>query len=525
MTQRAAKGTGSISPYAGGRFRVRATINGITKTKICSTEREAERQVFRWQEEANEGKLVAGTKVILENAIQAWLNDADHLALTTRQSYKQKLNGYIRHAPIGKLKLSALRPVDIENFLKSLSNGKFAKEKTKFLNKEISKLNPLEALYHQKRVQLVAQLPENDHFEYSRSVQRQCYALIREALKWSAGTDRGWVTRNVALDVTPPSAVTNARRDAGKPGAANEKHGYVLPHEHLMAILDAAQNDRLRLRWLLALDLGLRIGEVLGLCWGDLDEATGTLTIRRQVQHDVENGRTVIVPRVKTPSGQREVPMPEYLISEWKRHARRQKREKEAAGADWEQWTFEGHAYDLVFRQTNGSVISSRLDHTYWEKLLKKTKAVDPITGITGPVPHVRRYVARHSAASRMVAMPNSDILSIASILGHSSADFTLRKYSHALDQKKRATVQGLHEANSTRVHTWLASKADDSRHMTPEERWAYENPEEAAMKEQWATEAVQSDEADLRQRAESRAQMIRAMNDQNVDRMRETGS
>lgn len=463
--QRSDKGTGSIKPYGDGKYRVRATIKGVTKTKIVATEREAQRQVFLWHQEAEQGTLVSGNKITLKQTIQLWIDDSDHLALTTRQSYQQKLDAYIRFAPIGNTKLSALGAVDIENFLRSLANGKFATAKRKVLNEQIRALDKAkkqgDPLTGMKRIQLTAQLPKLDGFQYSRSVQRQCFALIREGLKWAAKSDRKLVSRNVALDVTPPAAMTNAKRDAALPGNKGEKHGYKLAHNDLMAIIEVAEKDRLRLRWLLALDIGLRVGEVLGLCWDDFDEETGVLTVRRQVQHDVEAGGPCIVPRVKTPSGQREVPLPQYMIAEWKRHKRRQDREKRSPF--WKPYVYGGHAYDLVFTQQHGGVISQRLDATWWKKLLLKTKVEDPETGAVKPVEHVRRYVARHNAASRMVAMPNADMLSIAAILGHSSADFTLRKYSHALDEKKRAVISAMNDSNSDRVERWK-DDLDDAR-------------------------------------------------------------
>jgi integrase len=242
------------------------------------------------------------------------------------------------------------------------------------------------------------------------------------------------------------------------------------------------------------------VGEVLGLCWSDLDEETGVLTIRRQVQHDVEAGQPCIVPRVKTPSGQREVPLPEYMITEWKRWKRQHDRERKMEG--WQMYRYDGHAYDLVFTQLDGGIIPQRLDATWWKKLLLSTKLEDPETGKVTPVAHVRRYVARHSAASRMVAMENSDILSIAALLGHSSADFTLRKYSHALDEKKRKTIEDLNRTNTGRVERWKDA-LDDERMGRTGEDIPPELEEERAAMAQWEEEDLARQHADRDKRLE----------------------
>lgn len=493
--QRNEKGTGHTTAYGDGKLRLRLTIGGVTKSKIVNSEREAQKQVFLWHQEAEQGTLVSGNKITLKQTIQLWIDDSDHLALTTRQSYQQKLDAYVKYAPIGDIKLSSLRSVDIENFLKTLANGKFAAAKTKVLKPQINALekkikNGSDKVNKLRRVQLIAQLPESDNFRYSRSLQRQCFALIREGLKWAAKADRKLVSRNVALDVVPPAAMTNAKRDAALPGSKGEKFGYKLSHNDLMAILAVAEKHRLRLRWLLALDLGLRVGEVLGLCWEDFDDETGVLTIKRQVQHDVEAGQPCIVPRVKTPSGQREVPLPEYMVAEWNRWKRRQEREKGAPG--WKQYRYGGHDYDLVFTQEGGGVISQRLDATWWKKLLQSTEVRDSKTGLVlvPAVEHVRRYVARHNAASRMVAMPNSDILSIAALLGHSSADFTLRKYSHALDEKKRKTIEDLNMTNTGRVERWKDSLDDELMGRTGE-HVPDELKEERRVRAEWDKEDI----------------------------------
>lgn len=67
---------------------------------------------------------------------------------------------------------------------------------------------------------------------------------------------------------------------------------------------------------LLGFQLGLRIGEICGLKWGDFDLSAGTVTIQRTVTRiSCGNGHTkVIVQSPKTQNSHREIPLPKSLL-------------------------------------------------------------------------------------------------------------------------------------------------------------------------------------------------------------------
>ena len=57
-----------------------------------------------------------------------------------------------------------------------------------------------------------------------------------------------------------------------------------LTAEQTICVLNAVEGHRLAALYHVALTLGLRLGEVLGLQWGDIDWQAQTITIQRQVQ-------------------------------------------------------------------------------------------------------------------------------------------------------------------------------------------------------------------------------------------------
>ncbi len=78
---------------------------------------------------------------------------------------------------------------------------------------------------------------------------------------------RGKITRNVCTLVDPPSP----KRSESSP----------LTVDDARRVLHAAQGVRNSARWTVALALGLRQSEALGLKWSDVDLDRGTLSIRR----------------------------------------------------------------------------------------------------------------------------------------------------------------------------------------------------------------------------------------------------
>lgn len=441
------RGEGSIKPYPGGGFRVRLTVNGVKKSKLVATTKEGRDQVRAWRNQSDEGLLISGAKSELIEVIERWFaqgcKDNPHhrdLAISTIQGYRQKTDAYISHAPIAHVKLSNLTAEHIGTFVRSLADGNFAEHKTKTLTKELNAIKITDPLQGQKRIRIAAQMPKRT--QYGTSIQRQCYAVIRDVLKFAVA--QKLVSRNVALDYSAPGAQTNSQRDAGHLTREQERHGYELSdlqRQKVLSALNKPESARMQLRWTLALIYGVRPGEALGICFSDVDHHTKELVIRRQMQPVTGRGN-ILVPRVKTASGKRTIPLHDDTLKLFREAARRKRREMRSP--DWKQYVFEGREYDLVFTQLDGRYISQRLDDTMWKRFLK-----------FADVPAVRRYVARHDAASQMMAKPGVDHIAVSSILGHSDPSFTWRKYSHALEGKKRSVIDAVGTASVDSVFAW----------------------------------------------------------------------
>ena len=98
-------------------------------------------------------------------------------------------------------------------------------------------------------------------------------------------------------------------------------------------VLKVAADERLHALYVLALCLGLRRGELLGLRWVDIDLNVGKLEVVQSLQRVRGQLRFV---RPKTEDSERTVPLPEICAEAVKDHFERQEAEKEIAGDDWQ---------------------------------------------------------------------------------------------------------------------------------------------------------------------------------------------
>lgn len=180
------------------------------------------------------------------------------------------------------------------------------------------------------------------------------------------------------------------------------------------SVLAAAREQRNAARWSVALALGLRQGEALGLPWDALDLDAGTLTVRQALQRQPGVGLVIVPP--KSRAGRRTVALPEQLRDALRAHRTAQLAERIAAGPAWQD-------HGLVFAQVNGRPIDPRADHRAWRCLLA-----------AAGVRSARLHDARHTAAT-LLLQQGVHARVVMEILGHSQITLTLGTYSHVVPE------------------------------------------------------------------------------------------
>ena len=255
----------------------------------------------------------------------------------------------------------------------------------------------------------------------------QVHRTIRTAL--NEAVRRGHLERNPAeLAKTPPMI-------------EHEEPYSVLEVKQL---IEAAKRERNGVRWVVALVLGLRQGEALGLKWDDIDWMTGLLSVKRsRARPRYEHGcqpncghkyaghcpaRQNVRPQTdttKSRAGKRIVPLPGAIIDLLLAHRESQSVERQRAA---QLWSEEG----WIFADETGRAVNPRTDWDGWKRLLAAAGVRDG-----------RLHDARHTAATDLLLLGVHE-RTIMSVLGWSTTAMASR-YTHII----------------TPIHSDLASRLD----------------------------------------------------------------
>lgn len=201
-------------------------------------------------------------------------------------------------------------------------------------------------------------------------------------------------------------------------------------------LLRAADDRRNSARWAVALALGLRQGEALGLKWADVDTERGVLMVRRSrrrpryvhgcggdcgrkagycKQRRRANPETA---ETKSRAGRRAVGLPAQLGDLLTTHRLKQDIERLLAG---DQWADEG----WVFATPDGHGTSPRTDYDNWKELLADAKVRDG-----------RLHDARHTAATVLLILGVSE-RAVMGLMGWSTTAMAAR-YQHMVDSVRQ---------------------------------------------------------------------------------------
>jgi integrase len=140
-------------------------------------------------------------------------------------------------------------------------------------------------------------------------------------------------------------------------------------------VLRAAEGERLYALYVLALCLGLRRGELLGLRWEDIDLETGTLEVVQTLQRV---GGALRFVRPKTEDSARTIPLPPLCFDALREHRRQQFTERTDTWPDW---------------QENGLVFPSRIGTPMEPDNLRRSWGrIRTMAGLTGTRFHDMRH-------------------------------------------------------------------------------------------------------------------------------------
>lgn len=400
MSKKKANGEGSISKRADGRYMARYTVNGKRKTIYGTTHGEVREKLNEKLNEIAKGEYIEPSK----NTVGKWLKDwlVVYAFPTVKQSTYVSYEGYIRlhiNPELGDTKLTALTMEQLQLFFNKLSTA------TK------------------KRKALAPKTIKN------------IYNMFHSALDQAVINHK--IIRNPLLGIKLPKVIKKEIRVL-EPEEQDKLQRAALRSEELQAF-----------GVIFTLNTGVRLGELIGLQWKDVNFQKHTFRIRRTVgrlskvgedgnlvkKSDTVSSTEIVIRTPKSITSGREIPMFDELWNGLMEYRERQREMIEALGSDYDD-------QDFIFGTTMGKVYDPRVYEDLFKRCLKAAGLND-----------INFHALRHTFATRALEA-GMDIKVLSSILGHAQASTTLNLYGHALPDHKRISMDKMSGYYASSVDT-----------------------------------------------------------------------
>lgn len=352
----------------------------IRKQFYGKTQKEVKTKLEEYKKQLSLGALPTDNKLTLEQWYYTWLFDyrIKDLKPKSFEKYEGIYRNYIKDTQLGRLKLKDLRATHLQKYYNDLIDKD--KKPTSTIKGLNTRLKP----------------------------------CLAEAEK------QGYIQKNYCKLVTLPK--DNTTREIK-----------VLTPEQQKSFIAALVAHELEMLFLTALGTGLRLGEILGLKWSDIDFNTGTLTVNRTLQRVTEidrngNRKSKVIEQVpKTKNSIRTIPIPNNILTKLKDHKIQQSKNKLQLGELYSN-------NDYVFCDNLGYPIDDKRPNRNLKSLLTKLN-IEPL----------KFHGLRHTYATRLfeAGVPPK---TVQVLMGHYDISITLDIYTHVMENTKLEAVDKLNE-------------------------------------------------------------------------------
>ncbi|VHR90008.1 phage integrase [Clostridioides difficile] len=277
MATKIANGEGSIGKYKDGwRSRIMIGYNEdgkpIRKEFYGKTQKEVKDKLDAYKKQYYLSSDISDDKITLEHWFYNWLFEyrIKDLKPKSFERYESIYRNYIKDTDLGNVKLKDLRVSHMQKYYNRLLDS----------NKSIPTI---------------------------RQINTKLKTCLSEAEK------QGLIQRNYCTMVNIPVEKKENRLE-------------ILTLEQQKNFIKAIEGHKLEVLFLVALGTGLRLGELLGLKWFDIDFKNSNLTVKRTLQRTYfidKNGNRelkVLEQEPKTSNSYRTVPIPKDVLNKLKEH-------------------------------------------------------------------------------------------------------------------------------------------------------------------------------------------------------------
>ena len=320
-----------------------------------------------------ENGYTISSDMFISDYLDMWLDDyiKDIRSENTYVKYKNICDKYIIPA-LGDIKLSALKVIHIEKLIRH-----FRKEG----------LNPTST--------------------------QNYYGIIRAALNKAVKLQ--------LLNDNPCKFIDTPKRGKFKANTLTVQEFYLI-YDKLNAELYEDYIFKLALD--IALETGLRRGEMCGLTWDDIDFNNKCIHINQAL---IRVDNTYTISSLKTDSSYRSLPVSDALLVKLENHKKRQKINRVKYGQFYLKNIFNKKEYDLVFTWENGKFI---IPSNFLQRLKRMLKHCNINKNI-------RWHDLRHTNATLLLE-GGASMKTVQERLGHSLMQTTSDTYAHVTEKMNR---------------------------------------------------------------------------------------
>ncbi len=350
-----------------------------TKT-VHGTKAQAKVELAKFVAEVEQGTVIEGKSITFKEFTEIWKRDyaSKELAPSTYKRYcrilETRLLPYFGHFYINKIK-----PTDIMHFYDLLSRDtQLVRKKGNNGKKTLKPLSGKTILEHHRLLR----------------------AMLHKAVYWQL------IISNPAERVQPPRAPKAQRR------FYDDEQCKVL----LKGLNELEENEmKYKVAIILTVFTGVRLGELMGLEWSDIDLNNGIISINKSSQYLSDKG--IFTKNPKTESSIREVAIPDFIVSLLKKLWYEE--QKSIVGDFW-------HNSNRLFVQVDGKSITPSTISKWFKKFIKQIG-----------LPVITFHSLRHTNATLLIAQ-QVDVATVSARLGHAQITTTYNFYVHPIISHNR---------------------------------------------------------------------------------------
>lgn len=375
---------GSIEKRGKDSYRLVCTngydLNGniIKHTKtIHGTKKDAQIELAKFVADVQNSLVIEGKSLKFSEFTEIWKRDygSKELAPSTYKRYCRMLETrilpYFGHFYINKIK-----PTDIMQFYDLLSKDtQLVRKKSNNGKKTLKPLSGKTILEHHRLLR----------------------AMLHKAIYWQL------IVSNPAERVQPPKAMKPKRR------YYDDEQCKVLL-ENLTELSE--EQIKYKVAIILTLFTGVRLGELMGLEWDDINFKDGIVCVNRSSQYLAEKG--VFTKTPKTESSIREVGIPDFVVSLLEEYKLWYDNQKKFCGELWID-------SNRLFVQADGKPMHPSTISKWFVKFVEQIG-----------LPVINFHGLSHTNATLLIAQ-NIEVPIVSARLGHAQLTTTLNFYEHPI--------------------------------------------------------------------------------------------